>query len=94
MKPIKDCDLERLDYLIMCVRAESAKQLEKWGIQDRHIFEWAMWTTEEFGEFIKEINEYSYGREETPEKVIKEGIQTVTLILKMLDGLLEQEALQ
>ena len=88
---IKDDELNALGYLTDRIKHESKQQIDKWGIQDRHIFEWAMWTTEEFGEFIQAINEYTYGRAENIDEIMKEGIQTVTLIIKILGGLLEQE---
>jgi hypothetical protein len=84
---IKDRKLECLEPFLLMIRNENHSQLEKWGIQDRHIFEWAMWATEEFGEFIQAINEYNYERTTDISQIIKEGIQTITLILKILEGL-------
>ena len=88
MTDIRDCGLKELYYLTSLIEQESKDQIEKWGYQNRHIFEWAMWATEEFGEFIQKINEYNYGRSDDKHEIVKEGIQTVTLILKMLEGLL------
>lgn len=84
---IIDHQLVDIEHFIPHIYEESEKQIIKWGIQDRHIFEWAMWATEEFGELIQAINEYNYGREKSTDIIMKEGIQTVTLILKILDGL-------
>lgn len=71
--------------LIPALEQECRNQLQKWGIQERHLFEWLAWTTEEFGEFAKAVNDFSYGRTDKHE-LIKEGIQTATLILKMVES--------
>ena len=84
---IKDKKLKHLSEINDMMLLENESQLAKWGTQDKHIFEWALWATEEFGEFIKEINELAYGRTTEPTKIIKEGIQTMTLIAKILEGL-------
>ena len=84
---IKDKQLKHLSEIIDMMCMENEAQVAKWGIQDRHIFEWAMFAAEEFGEFIKEINEYGYDRTSNPKEIIKEGIQTMTLIAKILEGL-------
>ncbi len=84
---IKDTRLEDWTKIFILVEKENARQLEKWGSQDKHIFEWSMWAAEEFGEFIKAVNQFNYGRD-GKECVIEEGIQTITLLMKIVDGLL------
>jgi len=88
---LDDYNLHHLNYIVNCIEEENKAQLKKWGVQKKHIFEWAMWTTEEFGEFIQSINEWNYERINTIDNIIKEGIQTITLIMKILDALLVQE---
>lgn len=69
------------------IEAENERQLKKWGVQRRHVFEWMAWTTEEFGEFVKELNELNYQRSFDYEKAITEGIQTMTLLAKIISSL-------
>jgi len=83
---IIDTRLQWLDIFTQNIKEEDERQVAKWGIQDRHVFEWLAWTTEEFGEFVKAVNEFNYGRETTIIHVMKEGLQAVTLLLKMLEG--------
>ena len=79
--------------IIKKIEEENDSQLEKWGVQNRHVFEWSAWTTEEYGEFIKELNELNYQRSFDYDKAIKEGIQTMTLLTKMIACLMHiQEA--
>jgi len=88
---LNDYELHNLNYIVNCIDEENRAQLKKWGVQKKHIFEWAMWTTEEFGEFIQAVNEWNYERTVSIDNVFKEGIQTITLIMKILDALLAQE---
>ena len=73
--------------LINAILVESQTQIEKHGINERPLSEWMLWIAEEYGEFAKEINEYFY-RTGDPAKIIEEGIQTVTLILKLLESVM------
>ncbi len=66
------------------VFAENVRQLEKWGIQDHEPFEWLGYATEEIGETAKAIGEFSYCGG-LVEDVIKEAIQTATLMLKIAE---------
>ncbi len=66
------------------VFAENVRQLEKWGIQDHEPFEWLGYATEELGETAKAIGEFSYCGG-LVEDVIKEAIQTATLMLKIAE---------
>ena len=84
---IEDKQLKHFSEIRDMIFLENEAQVAKWGIQDNHIFEWVMWAVEEFGEMVKEINEFAYGRTIDPKKIIKEGIQTMTLIAKILEGL-------
>lgn len=77
------------------IEEENESQIKKWGVQRRHVFEWMAWTTEEYGEFVKELNELNYQRSFDYEKAITEGIQTMTLLSKIISSLLHiQEAEQ
>ena len=71
---------------------ENLKQLEKWGVQDHLPSEWLMFAAEELGECAKAIGEWNY-RCGSPKDVVKEVIQTATLMLKiaeMFQALLEK----
>ncbi len=80
--------LVNLKRLGVMIQDESKKQIEKWGIQRKPIFEWFMWLAEEFGEFAQAINEAVY-RNGSIENVITEGVQVATLTIKMIDGVLK-----
>jgi len=74
--------------LLRMVITQDQIQKEKWGVQDKHCFEWLAWTTEEFGEFVKEINDLNYERSLDLGLAITEGIQTITLLVKMVSSLM------
>ncbi len=78
-------DLQLKDkYVFVMVEAESKRQVEKWGIQNRTPFEWLAYTTEELGELSEAISEWSY-RGKLGANVVKEAIQTATLCLKIAE---------
>lgn len=70
--------------LMPLVYRENVRQLEKWGVQDHDAFEWLGFASEELGELAKAISEHRW-RNGSPESVIKEAIQTVTLCLKIAE---------
>lgn len=72
------------DELLPAIQQENYNQIQKWGYQRAHLFEWLAWTLEEVGELAKAINDFSYGRC-TKQSVIHEGIQAATLILKIVE---------
>jgi NTP pyrophosphatase (non-canonical NTP hydrolase) len=81
----KDLAFEHLiQDLVPALEQENRNQIQKWGYQKVHLFEWLAWATEEFGELAKAINDFSYKRCDKQE-VIKEGIQAATLILKIVE---------
>lgn len=85
MSLYKDLALEYLiPDLVPALEQENRNQIQKWGYQKVHLFEWLAWTLEEVGEFAKAINDFSYGRCDKQE-VINEGIQAATLILKIVE---------
>jgi hypothetical protein len=63
---------------------ENLRQIDKWGIQDHEPFEWLGFATEELGETAKAIGEFTY-RGGLAEDVVKEAIQTATLMLKIAE---------
>ena len=73
--------------LVNAIQVENQAQIQAHGINERPLSEWLLWIAEEYGEFAKEINEYFY-RKGDPAKVVEEGIQTVTLILKLLESVM------
>lgn len=66
------------------VLQEHERQILKWGIQKRSIFEWNTYLTEELGELAKAISEFTY-RNGPAENIVKEGIQVATLALKIAE---------
>lgn len=73
-----------LPTLIKEMNKENIRQIDKWGVQDVSIFEWYAYLSEEIGEFIQAIMEYEY-RNGLIEDVLKEGIQSMTLLAKMIE---------
>jgi NTP pyrophosphatase (non-canonical NTP hydrolase) len=70
--------------ILIDVLKESLRQIKKWGIQKRDLFEWLTYTTEELGELAKAISEFEY-RKGTKEDIYKEAIQVATLSLKIAE---------
>ena len=66
------------------ILVENERQLAKWGVQDHPPAEWLMYATEELGETAKSIGELQY-RGGLAEDVVKEAIQTATLMLKIAE---------
>lgn len=66
------------------VHEENRRQLVKWGVQDRHPFEWLAYTTEELGELSEAISNHTYNGG-LQSNVVNEAIQTATLCLKIAE---------
>lgn len=65
---------------------EEGRQVEKWGVQSHSPERWALITTEEFGEAMKELNEIIFRpTPEAQEAFHHEMVQTITLLAKMLE---------
>lgn len=86
---MKDLQLKD-ERIYRMVRDESIRQILKWGIQDRHPFEWLAYLTEEQGELAKAISEFEY-RKGLQSEVVNEAIQTATLSLKIAEIFLNLE---
>lgn len=80
----KDLCLEHLNELVEKIKRENEYQLRKWGIQNRTMFEWMIYLTEEVGELAAEVSENEY-RLGSPKKVLAEAIQVATLALKIAE---------
>ncbi len=80
---MKDLCFRKID-LLGEIGDENIRQIDKWGIQDHEPFEWLGFATEELGETAKAIGEWSY-RGGFAEDVVKEAIQTATLMLKIAE---------
>jgi hypothetical protein len=78
---LTDENFVKLKALIM---HENLRQLEKWGVQDHSPESWLMFATEELGETAQAIGECEY-RGGLAEDVVKEAIQTATLMLKIAE---------
>ena len=79
-----DLTLINKEWLFEQVENENARQLKKWGIQDRSSFEWLAYLTEEVGEVSRAICELEY-RSGTHHDVYLEAIQVATLALKIAE---------
>lgn len=86
----KDLRAKYFHEIETSIHQENYNQIQKWGVQHARLFEWSAWTTEEFGEFIKALNEFVYGRAEY-KPAVKEAIQTITLLMKIVEILENQE---
>lgn len=76
-------------YLASLIDQESQAQIRKWGRQTHAPSDWALITSEEFGEAMKELCDYRFARTrldrlEARARFVTEVIQTVTLLLKMI----------
>ena len=78
---LRKINLRTIEDLIM---DEHLKQISKWGVQTHTAWEWITYTNEEMGEVNKSLSEWIY-RNGTKEDLLKEIIQTVTLLLKMYE---------
>jgi NTP pyrophosphatase (non-canonical NTP hydrolase) len=85
----KDRELKKLNWVVD-IHDENNKQIGKWGIQEKTIFEWLAYLTEEVGELSKAISEHYYriGRKE---EIKGEAIQVATLALKIAEMTSEEE---
>lgn len=63
---------------------EHRRQIEKWGVQSHSIFTWLGFAMEELGETSEAISEYQF-RDGSRENVVKEAIETATLMLKIAE---------
>jgi hypothetical protein len=81
---MKDLCLKTDSPVWNMVVEENKRQLKMWGIQDHEPFEWLGFATEEIGETSQAISEYQF-RGITPDNVVKEAIQTATLMLKIAE---------
>ncbi len=72
------------ERILPLVFHENLRQLEKWGVQDHEPFEWLGFATEELGETAEAIGEFTF-RGGLAEGVVKEAIQTATLMLKIAE---------
>lgn len=84
MKKYRDRMFINKEWLFDQLDEENLRQLEKWGIQERTIFEWLSYLAEEQGSLAKAINEHHY-RGGPVEKVIAEAFQVATLALKIAE---------
>ena len=76
MKKYLDMGFVNLRFLLASVWKEHRRQLEKWGRQNRILFEWLAYITEELGELSEAISEYEY-RDGDKDNIVKEAIQTI-----------------
>lgn len=84
MNIYKDQELKTIKDLMLGIKEESERQIRKWGVQERSLFEWFIYTSEELGELAKAISEFEY-RGGSKIDIINEAIQTATLCLKIAE---------
>lgn len=77
---LTDVGLPESDFDLLT--EEDLAQIDKWGRQSHHMFEWLAYITEELGELSQAISEYWY-RGGKPEDISKEAVQVATLALKV-----------
>jgi hypothetical protein len=78
------CLITATEKIMPMVFRENIRQLDKWGVQDHEPFEWLGFATEELGETAEAIGDFTF-RGGLAEDVVKEAIQTATLMLKIAE---------
>jgi NTP pyrophosphatase (non-canonical NTP hydrolase) len=68
------------------IEQENQAQIQKWGIQSHNLYVWYAIIAEEIGEIAKAILQYEHENGDK-EAIIKESIQSVTLLLKLIEML-------
>ena len=84
MKQYEDQCFKNLMQIVYQIEQENIRQVKKWGVQKKTMFEWVTNTTEELGSLAKAISEYEY-RKGSKAKVISEAVQVATLALKIAE---------
>lgn len=82
MKIYKDVSRSKIEPEYDSIRIELGNQEDKWGQQNRSMFEWLTYLTEEVGELAKEISEYEYCHG-AKEHISNEAIQVATLAVRI-----------
>jgi len=82
MKIYSDVHVSALAQAINATINEHESQFKKWGRQDRTLFEWLTYLTEEVGELAEAISELEY-REGNIAEVSKEAIQVAALATRI-----------
>jgi NTP pyrophosphatase (non-canonical NTP hydrolase) len=90
VKQYKDKLFINFEWISEQLMEENARQLEKWGVQERSAFEWLTYAAEELGSLAKAINENHY-RKGLKEKVVSEAFHVATLALKIAEMFKEEE---
>jgi hypothetical protein len=85
---MKDRQLKTPDIFGLLI-SESDRQVKKWGIQDHDVFTWLAIAAEEFGELAAAINEWHF-RNGLQSEVIKEAVQSCTLLLKIAEIFIQE----
>ena len=97
LQAYKDLQLKHEKDLFKLIKSEHIHQIGKWGVQERTIFEWLTYTTEELGELAEAVSDLQYENDFTEiqaKRVQKEAIQVATLAIKiaeMMYPLMEKE---
>lgn len=73
-----------MKYSYDLIQEEHWKQVKKWGVQKRTLFEWLCYLTEEVGELAEAISENEY-RGGSCENIEKEAVQVAALACKIVE---------
>lgn len=84
---MQDLGFSKLDAILLYVRDENIRQLEKWGIQEHSDVTWLAFLIEEMGELSAAMCEKKF-RDGTNDEVFDEAIQVATLALKISEMVL------
>lgn len=70
------------------IAAERSMQDKKWGFpQHNSLSEWGNILGEEYGEYLKALNEHIFGRTANPDDMVNELIQTAAVAVAILEHL-------
>ena len=92
MKTYMDVLPEELNDEMVFVRCEHTRQVEKWGLQHRSLFEWLTYLTEEVGELAEAISEHEY-RGGMANEISKEAIQVAALATR-ISAIINQNSIE
>ena len=92
MKIYMDVMSIELKAELVAVAKEHSRQVEKWGMQDRSLFEWLTYLTEEVGELAEAISEHEYRNGDMLE-ISKEAIQVAALATR-ISAIIKQNSVE
>lgn len=85
---MKDQELKHIIYIVGMIQTENQRQLEQHGVQDKSLWEWLAFITEEIGEVSRAIQQFEYASMHGVgeiEHIAQEALQAATLLLKLVE---------